>query len=147
MILYNWSSTACWSFFWGVMVYRNKYKTYSVTSGLALISWSQTSWSETWRESLTKGIFWATHVNQKWSVFPGHVETQTMQTVDWRLCRPCRLSVIFFTCTYIFSSKILTIVSHFPSLCALCITITDVHLQRSKKWENRGLMFTGRCKM
>ena len=26
----------------------------------------------------------------------GHVETETMQTADWRLCRLCRLSVIFF---------------------------------------------------
>ena len=52
----------------------------------------------------------------------GHVETQTMQTADCRLCRPCRLSVIFLLVPPL-SSKIFTIVSCFLSLCALCITI------------------------
>ena len=50
-----------------------------------------------------------------------------------RLCRLCRLSVIFLLVPQ-FSSKIFTIVSCFPSLCALCITIiccTDVYLQGS----------------
>ena len=67
---------------------------------------------------------------------PGHVETQTMQTVNCRLCRPCRLcrlSVIFLLVPQ-FSSKTFTIVSCFLSLCALCITIiccTDVYLQGS----------------
>ena len=56
---------------------------------------------------------------------PGHVETQTMHTVNCRLCRPCRLcrlSVIFLLVPQ-FSSKTFTIVSCFLSLCALCITI------------------------
>ena len=54
-----------------------------------------------------------------------HAETQTMQTADCRLrrpCRLCRLSVIFLLVPQ-FSSKIFTIVSCFLSLCALCITI------------------------
>ena len=72
---------------------------------------------------------------QFWSSYKltGHVETQTMQTADCRLYRLCRLSVIFLLVPQ-FSSKIFTIVSCFPSLCALCITIiccTDVYLQGS----------------
>ena len=76
-----------------------------------------------------------------------HVEMQTMQTADCRLCRPfrlrrlCILSVIFSQ----FSSKTFTIVSCFLTLCALCITIiccTDVYLQGS--WvENKKI--TGSC--
>ena len=65
-----------------------------------------------------------------------------LQTADCRLCRPCRLSrlcrlcrlSVIFLLVPQFSSKIFTIVSCFPSLCALCITIiccTDVYLQGS----------------
>ena len=81
----------------------------------------------------------------------GHVETQTMQTADCRLgrpsrlCRLCRLSVIFLLVPP-FSSKIFTIVSCFFSLYMCTVhhhhMCTDVYLQGS--WVGNEKM-TGSC--
>ena len=57
-----------------------------------------------------------------------------LQTADCADRADCSDWVLFFLLVPQFSSKIFTIVSCFPSLCALCITIiccTDVYLQGS----------------
>ena len=68
-----------------------------------------------------------------------------LQTADCADRADCSDWVLFFLLVPQFSSKILTIVSCFPSLCTLCITIiccTDVYLQGSLVGNEK---ITGSC--
>ena len=68
-----------------------------------------------------------------------------LQTADCADRADCSDWVLFFLLVPQFSSKIFTIVSCFPSLCALCITIiccTDVYLQGSSVGNEK---ITGSC--
>ena len=70
--------------------------------------------------------------------FAGHVEKQTMQTA---YCRLCALSVINFYYSFLLP-LIIYVHCASPPYVHWCVPARVM----GKKWENRGLMFTGRCK-